>query len=286
MRKILLMLAALLLLAGGIAAGVSFAPESNLARASDDDCDSSGSGSGNCDDDRDDDQGGSHDDGDDDGSGSGSGHDDIDDDDVAEQTALAQPAGEREIRFVDERVTPNSITIAVGETVTFVNADDDEHTATGPEFDTGEMDPGVSVTITFDEAGSFDFVCQFHPEMRGTVIVEGDGTPEASPVASPVANAPTAPADTAGATIEMDILDFSFAQADITVAPGTTITWTNAGAAPHTVSGLPEESGTLDSGQSFSFTFADPGTFDYRCAFHPEMVGQVIVDPNAPPPGA
>jgi plastocyanin len=84
----------------------------------------------------------------------------------------------------------------------------------------------------------------------------------------------------------MDIVDFSFARADLTVAPGTTITWTNAGVAPHTVSGLPEESGTLDPGQSFSFTFNDPGTFDYQCAFHPQMVGQVIVDPDAPPPGA
>ena len=122
---------------------------------------------------------------------SGHGGDDIDEDDIAAQTALAQPVGEREIRFVDERVTPNTITIQVGETVTFVNADDDEHTATGPGFDTGKMNPGDSVTITFDTPGSFDFVCQFHPEMRGTVIVEGTGTPEASPVASPVANATT-----------------------------------------------------------------------------------------------
>ena len=284
MRKLLLSLVALFTVLGGAAAIVTVAPLSSVVRASDDDCDSSGSGSGNCDDKRDDDHDGGHDD---DNSGHGGGdEDDIDEDDVAAQTALAQPVTEREIRFVDERVTPNTITIQVGETVTFVNADDDEHTATGPGFDTGEMDPGVSVTITFDEAGTFDFVCQFHPEMRGTVIVEGDGTPEASPVASPVANSTNAPAETAGAAVEMDIVDFAFAQADITVAPGTTVTWTNTGVAPHTVSGLPEESGTLDTGQSFSFTFADAGTFDYQCAFHPQMVGQVIVDPNAPPPGA
>ena len=99
---------------------------------------------------------------------------------------LAQPVGEREIRIVDERFTPNTITIQAGESVTFVNADDDEHTATGPGFDTGKMLPGDSVTITFDTPGTYDFVCQFHSEMRGTVIVEGTGTPVASPVASPV----------------------------------------------------------------------------------------------------
>ncbi len=192
MRKLLLALIALITVLGGSAAIVTVTPLSGVVRASDDDCDSSGSGSGDCDDDH----GGGHDDDrDDDHSGhGGDDDDDIDEDDVAAQTALAQPVTEREIRFVDERVMPNTITIQVGETVTFVNADDDEHTATGPEFDTGEMDPGVSVTITFDEAGSFEFVCQFHPEMRGTVIVEGDGTPEASPVASPVAIAGTAPA--------------------------------------------------------------------------------------------
>lgn len=279
MRKILLLLVALLTLLGGAATIAMFHQPSILVGASDDDCDSSGPG--NCEDD-------DHDrDHDDDNSGHGGGDDDdLDEDDVAAQTALAQPVGVREIRFVDERVTPNTITIQVGETVTFVNADDDEHTATGPGFDTGKMDPGQSVTITFDEAGTFDFVCQFHPEMRGTVIVESDGTPEASPVASPAAVDTIAPAETAGATIEMDIVDFAFAQPETTVAPGTTVTWTNAGVAPHTVSGLSEESGTLDPGQSFSFTFNDAGTFDYQCAFHPQMVGQVIVDPNAPQPGS
>ncbi len=282
MKNLVMTLIALVALLGSTAALVIVHTPASVVRASDDDCDSSGPGSGDCDDDHED----SSDDGDD-HSGHGGGDDDFDEDDVAAQTALAQPVGEREIRFIDERVSPNSITIKVGETVTFVNADDDEHTATGPGFDTGIMNPGDSVTITFDEAGTFDFVCQFHAEMRGTVIVEGDGTPAASPVASPVASTtPAADAQTAGATIDIGIVDFAFEQADITVAPGTTVTWTNKGVAPHTVSGLPEESGTLDPGQSFSFTFDDTGTFDYQCAFHPQMVGQVIVDPDAPPTGA
>ena len=38
-------------------------------------------------------------------------------------------------------------------------------------------------------------------------------------------------------------------------------------------------------GDTFSFTFEEPGTFRYACLFHPEMVGEVIVDPSVPPPG-
>ena len=285
MRKILLSLVALITLLGGVAAIVTIAPLPSVVRAHDDDCDSSGSGSENCDDDRrGDDDGGGH--GDDQSGHGGDDGDDIDEDDLAAQTALAQPVGTNEIRIIDERYVPNTITVQVGESVTFVNADDDEHTATGPGFDTGTMVGGDSVAIAFDSPGTFDFVCQFHSEMRGTVVVEGDGTPEASPVASAVASGDSVPAETGGAAVEMDIVDFAFARPEITVAPGTSVTWTNAGVAPHTVSGLPEESGTLDTGQSFSFTFADPGEFGYRCAFHPGMVGQVIVDPDAPPPGA
>jgi plastocyanin len=273
MRKLLLIVIALVTVLGGAAAIATIVSQASVVRADDDDCDSSGSGN-TCDDDRandDDDRNDDH---------GGHGGDD-DEDDRAAQTALAQPVGEREIRIVDERYTPNTITIQAGQTVTFVNADDDEHSATGPGFDTGTMLPGDSVTVAFDKPGTFDFVCQFHPEMRGQVIVEGNGTPVASPVASP-----SPIAQTAGGQVEMNILDFSFEQPALTIPPGTTVTWTNTGAAPHTVSGLPEESPTIEPGQSFSFTFTDAGTFDYLCAFHPQMAGQVIVDPNAPPPGS
>jgi plastocyanin len=271
MSKLPIVLIALLTMFGGVAA-VTVAIQSGVVLA-DDDCDSSGPGNP-CDD---------RDDNDDD---HGDHHDGEDERDTSAQTALAQPVGEREIRIVDERYVPNTITIQAGQSVTFVNADDDEHTATGPGFDTGTMLPGDSVTIAFDIPGTFDFVCQFHSEMRGSVVVQGTGTPVASPVASPVALTPIAspPSAGMGETVTVDIVDFAFAQPEITVRPGTTVTWTNTGVAPHTVSGLPTESGTIDPGQSFSFTFDEAGTFDYQCAFHPQMTGRVIVDPSAPSP--
>lgn len=276
MRRSFLVLVALLTVLGGVAAASHLAAPTIPVLAHDDDCDSSGPGSGDCDDDS------KRDDHDDD-SGHGRGGDDDDDDDPdvqAARTALAQPVGPNEIRIVDERFVPNAITIRAGESVTFVNADDDEHTATGPGFDTGKMLPGDRVTIRFDTPGTFDFVCQFHADMQGQVIVEGDATPVASPVASP------APAAVAAGTVDMAIVDFAFQTPDLTIPPGTEVTWTNTGVAPHTVSGLATESGTLQTGQSFSFVFDTVGTFDYRCAFHPEMVGKVTVAAGAPLPGA
>lgn len=275
MRKNVLAVIAFLALLGGVLAIASAAPIPSVAFADDKECDSSGKGSGDCNDS--DDNSGHDDDVNDDHGGDR-------DDDSAAQTALAQPVGANEIRIIDERYVPNTITIEAGESVTFVNADDDEHTATGPGFDTGKMLPGERVTITFDKPGTFDFVCQFHPEMRGQVIVERNGSPVASPVASPASGTPAAQA--AGSGIEIDIIDFAFEQSTLTVAPGTTVTWTNTGVAPHTVSGLPEDSGTIEPGGSFSYTFTEAGTFDYQCAFHPQMVGQVIVDPNAPATGS
>jgi plastocyanin len=271
-RRMMFTLIALIALLGGTAAIATVVSHSSPVLA-DDDCDSSGSGNDCNDDDKNEDDG-NHDQNDDHG-----GHGGDDDRDQAAQTALAQPVGEREIRIVDERYTPNTITIQAGQSVTFVNADDDEHTATGPGFDTGTMLPGDRVTITFDTPGTFDFVCQFHSEMRGTVIVEPNGSPVASPVASPAALTPiaTAASPSAGTAVTIDIVDFAFSEAEITVAPGTTVTWMNTGVAPHTVTGLPQESGTIDPGQSFSYTFDTAGTFTYQCAFHPQMKATVIV---------
>jgi plastocyanin len=75
------------------------------------------------------------------------------------------------------------------------------------------------------------------------------------------------------------IQDFSFSPATVQITPGTTVTWTNQGAAPHTVTsdGGVFDSGRLDAGQSFSHTFATAGTFSYHCAIHPQMTATIVV---------
>ena len=77
----------------------------------------------------------------------------------------------------------------------------------------------------------------------------------------------------------VSIQNFAFQPANLQVKAGTTVTWTNQDTAAHTVTFRDgtKGSGLLQQGQSFSYTFASPGTFAYYCAAHPNMVGQVIV---------
>lgn len=69
---------------------------------------------------------------------------------------------------------PPTITIKKGGTVTWTNKDTALHTATadGGDFDTGDIAQDESATLTFDESGTFSYICTYHPNMKGTVIVE------------------------------------------------------------------------------------------------------------------
>ncbi len=86
-------------------------------------------------------------------------------------------------------------------------------------------------------------------------------------------------------TVRME--DNFFAPANITVEPGTTVTWVQSGDNPHTTTSYDGlwDSGLLPggSGQSFSFTFDEPGTYDYFCIPHEDlgMVGTVTVTGGA-----
>jgi len=73
--------------------------------------------------------------------------------------------------------------------------------------------------------------------------------------------------------------EFMFAPTAITVAAGSTVTWTNRDQEPHTVvseNGL-FRSGALDTDESFSFRFDKPGTYRYACSIHPQMVATIVV---------
>jgi len=75
--------------------------------------------------------------------------------------------------------------------------------------------------------------------------------------------------------------NFTFGPAELTVAVGTTVTWLNHDDIPHSVVQKDKtfRSKALDTDDSYSFTFTAPGTFDYFCGLHPQMVGKVIVKP-------
>lgn len=82
--------------------------------------------------------------------------------------------------------------------------------------------------------------------------------------------------------IQVRIEDFKFAPEKLKVRPGTKVTWVNKDDEPHsaTSSEKPKrfDSGVLDSAQSFSFTFTEPGSFAYFCKLHPHMTGVIVVE--------
>ena len=90
----------------------------------------------------------------------------------ATDTGAADPAMEATVEIADFAFGPAEVTIAVGGTVTWSNTDNQAHTATSSgNFDTGAIDAGTSASVTFDEAGTFTYICSFHPFMTATVTV-------------------------------------------------------------------------------------------------------------------
>src|SRR5215208_2206660 len=89
----------------------------------------------------------------------------------------------------------------------------------------------------------------------------------------------SAPAVSAQDEMTVSIQDFFFDPDQLSVAPGTTVTWVNEGEAPHTTTADDGtwDSGTLQPGEDFSFTFDQPGTYTYHCSIHPDMTASVKV---------
>lgn len=75
--------------------------------------------------------------------------------------------------------------------------------------------------------------------------------------------------------------NFTFNPPEITVKPGTTVTWENGDDIPHSIV---EDQGkfhsaAIDTSEKFSMTFADAGETSYFCGLHPHMKGKIIVKP-------
>jgi plastocyanin len=106
-------------------------------------------------------------------------------------------------------------------------------------------------------------------------------SPAGSTAASAAAPSGTAPsqAPAAGGDASVTIQDFAFGPPSLSVAAGTTVTWTNADGAAHTATADDGsfDSGPLAQGQTFSHTFDTAGTFTYICTIHPTMKGTITV---------
>ena len=70
--------------------------------------------------------------------------------------------------------TPQKLTVKVGDTVTWTNGDDIPHTVTSTgHFRSKALDTGDKFTYTFTTPGTFQYFCSLHPQMQGSVVVEG-----------------------------------------------------------------------------------------------------------------
>jgi plastocyanin len=98
-------------------------------------------------------------------------------DDSADGGSAPAPSGDaarsEKVEIVDFAYDPDPVTIEEGGKVIWINRDSDAHTATAEDgsFDTGTLEEGKLGSASFKEAGTYEYVCTIHPDMRGTVEV-------------------------------------------------------------------------------------------------------------------
>jgi plastocyanin len=96
-------------------------------------------------------------------------------DDSTPTTQPSQPASAASdtVTIKDFKFGPATLNVKQGAKVTVTNSDSTTHTATANEgaFDTGDLDPGASKTITLSKPGSYAYHCQIHSFMKGTIVV-------------------------------------------------------------------------------------------------------------------
>jgi plastocyanin len=109
-------------------------------------------------------------------------------------------------------------------------------------------------------------------------IVSASLVARAIPVTQP-GGGPQAAGDSTSGSSPVTIDNFSFSPVALTVAAGTTVKWTNHDDIPHTVTERDHKfkSKALDTDDTFSHTFDEPGTYEYFCSLHPKMTAKVVV---------
>jgi plastocyanin len=79
--------------------------------------------------------------------------------------------------------------------------------------------------------------------------------------------------------IKVTIDNFTFSPAELKLKVGDTVTWTNHDDIPHTVVSAGKfRSKTMDTDNSFTFTFTSAGDYKYFCSLHPHMTGMIKVE--------
>ncbi len=119
------------------------------------------------------------------------------------------------------------------------------------------------------------------------ITESGGGVAVAPPVPAPADAVPApapameaaapAPAAAASGPVTVTIANFAFSPAALTVAPGTTVVWTNGDGSPHSVKFADGDSGKFGQGGVYRKTFDAPGSYPYECGIHGTMKGTITV---------
>lgn len=207
---------------------------------------------------------------------------------VAAADALQQNAV---VNVDDVGFTPSMVTIPVGGTVTWIEKGFNVHTASSvggaPQaFTTGGFGPFQLASLTFNTPGSYPYTsatdCLNGNNMPGFVcgtyyvVVVAPGASVSPPSGASVLPTPTPgptpialPSGTAAGVVT--ITDAGMSPPVLTIAPGSTVVWINAGSQIHTATStdnvpLRFDSGGLGPGQSSQVTFPNAGIYTYASA--------------------
>jgi plastocyanin len=109
--------------------------------------------------------------------------------------------------------------------------------------------------------------------ISGCVTTTPAPTPTMTQTATTTATA--TPASTTPPTnmVSVNIQNFNFVPATVSVTSGTIVTWTNGDSVPHTVTSVTGafDSGSISPGATWSYTFNQTGSFEYKCSIHATM---------------
>ena len=174
---------------------------------------------------------------------------------------------------------PDIAIVPQGHTIEWTNADSVAHTVTsavdfGETFDSSLMNAGevYRLDTTDMEVGEYEYLCIVHPWMVASLVIE-------------LPKEPTKVMIPDGAAIPEEGQIF-YDPEIIDINVGTTVAWENVDNTMHTAtSGNPTgghddvfDSDILSAGESYEYTFADAGSYEYYCILHPWMVGTVNVE--------
>lgn len=189
---------------------------------------------------------------------------------------------------IGDTLDPATLEVRPGTVITWTNASGDRHrmrTTSGPqEFDSGDLDPGATFSVTLDVLGTYQYRDERNKELSnywGTITVAQAPTPTPKPATPLPPGTTPAPAPSTPPPPPGDILMAGrvFRPVTVTIDAGTTVRWRNNDTREHTVTANDRsfDSGIMPAGATFSRVFTRAGTFGYLCLIHPDMTGTIVV---------